>query len=419
MKKRMCFLAIVFMLCLNGCNNTMKTDEEHILEESIIPDIEETENSSSRISYSGTSYNWQEITMIIPEEWNEKYIIEEFDTGFSILQKASYEKNENMGFLCSINRSKNYSADIPGATLIAYSDDGQFYYLTFPTDVTFFTEDKEISAEYMSMSEKLDWLAGSVTINKENVNFDANQYILVNSSISLIEDYQLMNLSDNQLWIARNEIYARHGRIFKNEYLNSYFNSCSWYKPIEGKTEVSDDELSQIEKDNLKLIIAAEQTFKEKHPYPKQYESNIEVSVPLTGDNEMHEIVYEASVDAEWNYTSFVKIDGTIYDLFDYVALADPVLDVFYITNILEDSDGLSDGLEIAILDNGPSDDPITHFFKYNGSLVYIGYVPGFPFKDYGNGIENKNQTVGLNGFTYQNGVMGTITTTFIETAYI
>ena len=175
MKKRMCFLVIVFMLCLNGCNNTMKTDEEHILEESIIPDIEETENSSSRISYSGTSYNWQEITMIIPEEWNEKYMIEEFDTGFSILQKASYEKNENMGFLCSINRSKNYSADIPGATLIAYSDDGQFYYLTFPTDVTFFVEDEKISAEYMTMSEKLEWLAGSVTIHKENVHFDAKR----------------------------------------------------------------------------------------------------------------------------------------------------------------------------------------------------------------------------------------------------
>lgn len=439
MKKTIVFLGIVLALCFCGCNQNVEPDTEQVMEETTKQETEvqeegdttvsesETEeeeklqgqNSSSRIMYPGTTYSWQEITMIIPEEWNDKYIVNELENGFSIIQKSSYEKHQNMGFLCSVTRSKEYYTDFPGSSMIAYTDDGEFYYLTFPTDVTFFAEDETISSEYMAMSEKLDWLAGSITINKENVCFDANQYVLVNSSILPIEDYQLINLSDNQLWIARNEIYARHGRTFKNAYLNSYFNSCSWYEPIEGKEDVADSELSQIEKDNLRLIIVAEQKFKEEHPYPQQCKTNTEIRIPLTGNNETYRVSYETSVDAEWNYSSVIKIDGIAYDLFEYVSLQDPVQDVFYITDIAEDDYSPNDGLEIAILDNGPSDDPITYFFKYDGDLVYVGSVPGFPFKDYGNGIVNKDQATGLNGFTYQNGIFGTITTDLIETAYI
>lgn len=33
------------------------------------------------------------------------------------------------------------------------------------------------------------------------------------------------------LKILRNEIYARHGRIFKAEYLRNYFLSQPWYSP--------------------------------------------------------------------------------------------------------------------------------------------------------------------------------------------
>lgn len=444
MKKRVILVAVVLMLCMVGCNNETKPNTEETVQESftqsgteqenmdtIVPETEaevsnENEiqgpNSSSRISYAGTDYSWQEISMIIPEEWQDKYFIKEFETGFSIIQKASNEKNEDMGFLCGITRSDAYSGDFPGSSLIGFSDDGMFYYLTFPTDVTFFADDEAISAEYMAMSEQLEWVAGSVTINKENIHYDANQYILVNSNISPLEDYQLMNLSDNQLWIARNEIYARHGRIFKNAYLNSYFNSCSWYHPEEGKTEVADSELSQIEKDNLQRILAAEQAYKEAHPYPQQYKTNTEISIPLTGAtgmNKDYKVSYITSVDEAWNYTSILKINGETYDLFEYVPLQDPAQDVFYITDLAEDNYYPNDGLEIAILDNGPSDDPITYFFKYDEELVYVGYIPGFPFKDYGNGITNKDQATGLNGFTYQNGVFGTVTTDLIETAYI
>ena len=57
----------------------------------------------------------------------------------------------------------------------------------------------------------------------------SQDYILPNSSAELISEQDLEGLSDWELYIARNEIYARHGRGFKNKDLQEYFGSKSWY----------------------------------------------------------------------------------------------------------------------------------------------------------------------------------------------
>ena len=63
-------------------------------------------------------------------------------------------------------------------------------------------------------------------------------------------------MSDNQLWIAKNEIYARHGRKFKNASIQKYFESKSWYK-VNPNYNYADDSanLTQIEKTNLLKIL--------------------------------------------------------------------------------------------------------------------------------------------------------------------
>lgn len=58
------------------------------------------------------------------------------------------------------------------------------------------------------------------------------------------------------MYLARNEIYARHGYIFKNQDLQEYFGSKSWYR---GKTkEVPDSSLNEYERANVQLILALE-----------------------------------------------------------------------------------------------------------------------------------------------------------------
>jgi len=244
-------------------------------------------------------------------------------------------------------------------------------------------------------------------IRAEGVHYDVSQYEIPVSSILPLEEHHVINMTNNQLWIARNEIYARHGKIFQNEYLASYFGACSWYAPKEGKTEVSERELNEVEITNLELIVAAEEEYAKEHPYPKQYLVGEEIEAELYAPDEKQRISYEVLTDANGEYQYILTIDAKEYDLKEYVMMATPVEDVFYLTDIAY----YDNKLEIAILDDGPSDDPITYFFQYDGELQYVGEVQGFPFADYGNNY--------FDGFTGQNSVIGTTQVDLIETAYV
>jgi serine/threonine protein kinase len=60
--------------------------------------------------------------------------------------------------------------------------------------------------------------------------------------------------SEIELDIARNEIFARHGRRFKDAELQAYFNIQAWYDPTYEPDRFPDYLLSDIEKQNVKLI---------------------------------------------------------------------------------------------------------------------------------------------------------------------
>jgi hypothetical protein len=64
---------------------------------------------------------------------------------------------------------------------------------------------------------------------------------------------ELGRLSTDQLRIARNEIYARKGRYFKDQQLAAYFARMPWYKPY-----AWDVSLSAVEQANVTLIQSME-----------------------------------------------------------------------------------------------------------------------------------------------------------------
>ncbi len=78
-----------------------------------------------------------------------------------------------------------------------------------------------------------------------------NSYIFADSSSRLLSESELVGLSEWQLRIARNEMYARHGKIFQSTDLQNYFNSQSWYTP---STSFSSSQMNQTELKNAKLI---------------------------------------------------------------------------------------------------------------------------------------------------------------------
>lgn len=65
------------------------------------------------------------------------------------------------------------------------------------------------------------------SVSKAMPNTD---YVIADSSSRVISESELTNLSYWQLKVARNEIYARHGRPFVHKDLQCYFSSKSWYK---------------------------------------------------------------------------------------------------------------------------------------------------------------------------------------------
>jgi hypothetical protein len=71
----------------------------------------------------------------------------------------------------------------------------------------------------------------------------------------LISETMLRGLSLHELRLLRNEIYARHGRIFKTLWLQQYFGGQAWYDP---KDDFKDEEISGPDKTNIETIVAYE-----------------------------------------------------------------------------------------------------------------------------------------------------------------
>ncbi|MCI6655069.1 MAG: YARHG domain-containing protein [Clostridium sp.] len=83
---------------------------------------------------------------------------------------------------------------------------------------------------------------------------EENEYVLPDSAKRKLKKSDLKGLSKEELRIARNEIYARHGRMFDDKKLQKYFDSQSWYEGTVPASEFSEDVLSSVEKKNVAFI---------------------------------------------------------------------------------------------------------------------------------------------------------------------
>lgn len=89
---------------------------------------------------------------------------------------------------------------------------------------------------------------------------ETSEYILPYSADSYLTKEDLANLTKEECRLARNEIYARHGRMFNDTNLQAYFNQCSWYQGIIEADQFDDSVLNDYEKNNLQLILEYEKT---------------------------------------------------------------------------------------------------------------------------------------------------------------
>lgn len=122
-------------------------------------------------------------------------------------------------------------------------------------DFTFFDTDK-----YKSVTV-------TDTIDDENEVYENTEYFSTTqklfeknaSSEELTSDF-VSNLSKADIFILRNSIFARHGFAFRDKQLRMYFEQFDWYMPVFGDVK---DELTDIEKKNIDLLLRYEQNAEE------------------------------------------------------------------------------------------------------------------------------------------------------------
>lgn len=88
-----------------------------------------------------------------------------------------------------------------------------------------------------------------------------DNYVLPESATHLYSEAEVSGLSEWDLSIARNEIYARHGRGFADQELAAYFAGQSWYRQQytpEQFDALSPSPLNDVERANAALLLKVE-----------------------------------------------------------------------------------------------------------------------------------------------------------------
>ena len=85
-----------------------------------------------------------------------------------------------------------------------------------------------------------------------------SEWIFADSSERLLTNADIAGLSAWELKVARNEIYARHGRRFNSAELQAHFDGCDWYNGTIAPGDFTDSMLSDTELANVQFLKAAE-----------------------------------------------------------------------------------------------------------------------------------------------------------------
>ena len=117
----------------------------------------------------------------------------------------------------------------------------------------YFPNDK-YDAKKLSVIERknLEILSGAQKRQRNVALLPGDMQFFENKAIS---EQMLLGLSLHELRLLRNEIYARHGRMFRAEWLQQYFFFQPWYNPDEN---FKDESLSGTDKLNVETIVKFE-----------------------------------------------------------------------------------------------------------------------------------------------------------------
>jgi len=134
-------------------------------------------------------------------------------------------------------------------------DDEPWLQQYFEERYWYFANDKYDAKKLSAIEQKnLAILSGAQKEQRKVALLPGDMEFFENKAIS---EQMLRGLSLHELRLLRNEVYARHGRMFRAEWLQQYFFFQPWYAPDEN---FKDEELSGNDKLNVETIVKYENT---------------------------------------------------------------------------------------------------------------------------------------------------------------
>jgi len=183
-------------------------------------------------------------------------------TGKTVIFYPDKQKVTGLGKSTEYEFGEEY--DMP-TEVISFDEKQGYYYDVTEKGLDLFIASKKDEESDWEKGKKVMTLVKTEWLNADSLKNTPGKYPF--GSKEILIDGILGPYSSGKLAMIRNEIYARHGMIFKSPSLQKYFSGQSWYKPLNASVE---DKLSELEKFNIQLIQKAEVAAKEDEAMRKR-----------------------------------------------------------------------------------------------------------------------------------------------------
>lgn len=231
-----------------------------------------------------TVLTYPEFNVTIPGSWYGKYGIEQSDNTYTFYQQAARDAGYG-GVLFMISRYTDISyKTLPNYEVIGTGNGTALVY-RLSNDLQYPKENAAVAAEYQAMANSLSAIRAGIEVlisgegPKEteavpDIEIISEDYYVIeeptadntsepdysggyipSSSERVITESDVAGMSYDDMQMAINEIYARHGRIFQTESISSYFNSQSWYNGTVTADNFDESVFSSVESQNIQILL--------------------------------------------------------------------------------------------------------------------------------------------------------------------
>lgn len=219
--------------------NNLSTDGSTALYDALYVAINQTASQDGAkciIAFTDGADNVSRCTPDIISELASRYNIPIFIIGIGDtvdVSELTSIANQTGGYYTNVHNINDMSSIYDSI----FKDQKELYLIEYTTsdkadEKTF--RNLNIGYSDKSLSTKCDYKYQPSIYMEANVSMAqmfVNDFIIYDSDKRYLTTADLDRLTPEQLRLARNEIYARKGRMFYSDDLQNYFNSKSWYQP--------------------------------------------------------------------------------------------------------------------------------------------------------------------------------------------